>query len=291
MDQRPRIPHQAENDPTAILVLVQEGGPHPPLFFVHGVAGNRERFNNLVRHLGADETIYVLQEQSVAGNRPILTSVEDMAAVYVQEMKRVQPEGPYFVIGYSFGGLISFEIAQQLQRKGQRVPFVALIDAGQPIFRKDFANMLLSPKALGSYLRRVRELCGDPEGRRTLWSRLRDETWRALFLKLPKPLAKSNGQPLPRNQAMLEAARIEASVNYKPTPFTGRLSVFRVEKRISVDKFDRYLGWGRLADAIDVYDVPGDHVSVCEEPHVSVFAAKFKLAIRAARDGNHREPR
>jgi thioesterase domain-containing protein len=209
-----------------------------------------------------------------------------MASLYIQEMKRVQQEGPYFVVGYSFGGLICFEIAQRLQRQGHKVALVALIDAGQPIYRKDFANVLLSPKVLGTYIQRIGQLLTDVGTRWTVWSRIRNELWRLFFLKFWGRFTKTAAPSLPRTHAMLEAAKIEAAVNYKPIPFEGRLSVFRVEERITVDKLDRYLGWGGLASDIDVYDVPGDHVTVCEEPHVAVFAEKFRLAIQAARNGN-----
>lgn len=285
MDQDPGVANPAESEPGAILVRFQEGGALGPIFFVHGVAGNVARFQNLLRHLGPGEAIYVLQEQSLHGNRPILNRVEDMAAVYIQEMRKVQAAGPYFIAGYSFGGLIAFEIAQQLQHDGHKVPFVALIDAGQPIFRKDFKNVFLSPRTLGMYLRRVRELLMDPASRPTLWSRMRDETWRMLFLKWGGRIAARSGQALPRTQGVLEAARIQAGVDYQPVHFAGRLSVFRVAERIIVDKFDRFLGWGGLADDIDVYDVPGGHVTVCEEPNVAVLAEKFKLALEKARGG------
>lgn len=289
MNQNLSVPREADTDLSRIT-CVQPGGSSSPLFFVHGVAGNVERFGNLVRHLGPDEGIYVLQEQGPTDRQPILTSVEAMASAYIKGMRMVQPEGPYFLIGYSFGGLVAFEIAQQLQRGGQKVPFVGLIDAGQPIYRKDYANVLLSPKILASYLRRMKELLADPGSRRTVWSRFHNEFVRLVLFKLPGRRVSSqkpDSRPVPRTRAMLEAAKIEAAVNYKPKPFPGRLSVFRVEERITADKFDRYLGWGGLADdGIDVYDVPGDHVTACEEPFVRVLAEQFKIAVQLARDKN-----
>jgi oxalate---CoA ligase len=289
MNQNLSVPGEADTDLSRIT-CVQPGGSSPPLFFVHGVAGNVERFGNLVRHLGPDEGIYVLQEQGLNDQHPILSNVEAMASAYIRAMRMVQPEGPYFMVGYSFGGLIAFEIAQQLQREGQKVPFIGLIDAGQPIYRKDYANVLLSPKMLASYLRRMKELLADPASRGTVWSRFRNEFVRLLLFKLPGRRVSSHkpdSRPVPRTPAILEAAKIEAAVNYKPQPFPGRLSVFRVEERITVDKFDRYLGWGGLADdGIDVYDVPGDHVTVCEEPYVRVLVENFKIAVQAARDKN-----
>lgn len=275
-----------------ILVQVQAGGAYPPLFFVHGLSGISPRFLNLIRHLGPDESVYVLKEQDVNGDQPILTRVEEMAAQYVTEIQTVQPKGPYFVVGYSFGGLISFEMAQQLHRQGHTVPLVAMIDSGQPIYRKDFARVFSSPKILRTYFLRLGELFTDAESRGTFRLRIRNELWRLFFLKRRGAAGlKGDSRSLPRTKTMLQAANIDAAVHYKPTPFYGRLSVFRVQERTVVDKFDRYLGWGGLADeGVDVYDVPGNHVSATEEPHVRVLAEKFKLAIRMARDRSQSGP-
>jgi thioesterase domain-containing protein len=279
-------PNDTDDDPGRVLVRVQAGGSYPPLFFVHGLAGVTPRFQNLVRHLGPHESIYVLKEQDMNGDQPILSRVEDMAAQYIGEIQTVQPRGPYFVVGYSFGGLICFEMAQQLHRQGHDVPLVAMIDSGQPIYRKDFAHVLFSPKVLRTYFLRLGELFTDAESRATFRSRIRNELWRLFFLKGRKPAGhKGDSRPLPRTETMLQAANIDAAVNYKPTPFVGRLSVFRVQERTVVDKFDRYLGWGGLAeDGVDVYDVPGNHVTATEEPHVRVLGEKFRLAIQKARD-------
>jgi len=269
------------DEPRPLMLHVQTGGSNPPLFFVHGVAGNVARFNNVVRHLGPDESIYVLQQPDLRGTQAILSRVEDMAAEYIGAIQTVQPKGPYFVAGYSFGGLVSFEIAQQLHRQGHEVPLVALLDAGQPVFRKDVGRVLRSPKALGTYFRRFKELMSEPGSRATVWSRIQNELWRHFYLHF----RKGDSQPLPRTTAVLNAAIIEAAVSYNPRPFPGRLSVFRVEERTMVDTYDRYLGWGGLGEGgVEVYDVPGDHVSAAEEPHVAVLVEKLKLAIRAARD-------
>lgn len=279
-------PNDARDDPSRSLVRVQAGRAYLPLFFVHGLAGVTPRFKNLVRHLGPDESVYVLREQDMKGQQPILSRVEDMAAHYIREIQTVQPKGPYFVIGYSFGGLICFEMAQQLHRQGHAVPLVAMIDSGQPIYRKDFGRVFSSPKVLRTYFLRLGELFTDAETRATFRSRIRNELWRLFFLKR-QTAAGPKGTPrsLPRTETMLQAANIDAAIHYKPTPFAGRLSVFRVQERTVVDKFDRYLGWGGLAeDGVDVYDVPGNHVSATEEPHVRVLAEKFNLAIRMARE-------
>lgn len=269
----------------SLVARVQAGGPHAPLFFIHGVAGDPAKFDNLVRHMGLDETIYVLAKQNLDANEPLLTSVEAMAAQYIGEVRTVQPTGPYFIVGYSFGGLICFEMAQQLHRLGHKTGLVALIDTGQPIFRKDWSNIFLSPKTLAKYFRRFGELLRQPGSRATLKSRIRNELWRLVVLKLRNRgrTMQAEARPVPRTEAMVAAATLEAAVNYKPVFFPGRLSVYRVQERTSVDRFDQYLGWRGLAETIDLYEVPGDHVTVAEEPHIRVLAQKLKAAVQAGR--------
>ena len=281
--------NETGDTPVPLVVSIQTGGCHPPLFFVHGLAGNLVRFNNLIRHLGRDESVYVLQEQSLDQKEPILTRVEDMAAQYIQAIQAVQPRGPYFLTGYSFGGLVCFEMAQQLRSQGHDVVLVALIDTGQPIYRKDRATVLRSPRMLRTYFRRLKELLSDAGSRSTLRSRIRNELLRLIFLKLPvrkvmHRFSKTDSHDLPRTPAMLQAANVEAAMRYEPRRYPGRISVFRAQERTMVDRFDRQLGWGGLADQVDVYDVPGDHVTIAEEPYVGVLAEKFRLAIQAARD-------
>jgi thioesterase domain-containing protein len=238
------------DEPGSQLVCVQSGGVYPPLFFVHGLGGVTPRFKNLIHHLGPDESVYVLREQDMKGLQPILSRIEDMAAQYVGEIQTIQPKGPYFVAGYSLGGLISFEMAQQLHRQGHDVALVALIDSGQPIYRKDFSRVFFSPKMLRKYFLRLGELLIHAETRASFRSRMRNELWRAFFLRRQRA---GSSRALPRTETMLQAANIQAAVNYNPTPFAGRLSVFRVQERTVVDKFDRYLGWRGLADeGVDV---------------------------------------
>lgn len=287
----------AKNEaPWPSMVHIQTGGPHPPLFFVHGLGGNIVSFNNLVRRLGPDESIYALQAQGLDGKQPLLSRVEEMAAQYVREMQTVQPAGPYYVAGYSFGGLVAYEMAQQLHAQGHEVPLVALFDTRQLSYRKNKGSSLLSSlKMVGAYARRLRELLAEPGGRALLRSRLRNKAVQVLFFKLPvgtliRHFYKADSRPLPRTLAMIQAANIEAAVNYKPRPYPGRLTVFRVEERSVVDRFDHYLGWNGLAEGgVEVHEVPGNHVTVGEEPNVGVLAEKFKLSLQTVRGSQFRE--
>ena len=111
------------------LVPIQPNGSHPPFFCVHGAAGNVSIYQDLSRYLSPDQPFYGLQSQGLDGKLPPLTSIEDMAALYLREIKMVQPHGPYSLGGHGVGGAIAFEMAQQLQQSGEVVGLLALFDA------------------------------------------------------------------------------------------------------------------------------------------------------------------
>jgi thioesterase domain-containing protein len=85
-------------------------------------------YQKLARYLGEDQPVYGLQAQGLDGKENPLTQVEDMASLYLQEIRTIQPQGPYFLGGLSFGGMVSFEMAQTLHAQGQEVALLALID-------------------------------------------------------------------------------------------------------------------------------------------------------------------
>src|SRR5262249_11903943 len=96
------------------LVAIQPSGSRPPFFFVHGHGGNVVRFRDLAHHLGPDQPFFGLQAVGLDGKQPAYTRMEEIAAHYLREIRAVQPAGPYYVGGFCFGGLVAFEMAQQL---------------------------------------------------------------------------------------------------------------------------------------------------------------------------------
>ena len=110
------------------LVAIQQAGSRPPFFCMHGAGGTVLMYRDLSRYLGDDQPFYGLQSQGLDGSCPPLTKVEEMAALYVKEIRRVQSHGPYFLGGYCMGGTVAFEVAQQLRAEGEPVALLALFD-------------------------------------------------------------------------------------------------------------------------------------------------------------------
>jgi acyl-CoA synthetase (AMP-forming)/AMP-acid ligase II/acyl carrier protein len=134
--QAPTVEHlasilrqEAWSEPWSSLVPLQPDGPRPPFFCIHGPGGHVLSYYDLARHLRPAQPVYGLQAQGLDGKHAPLMSIEDMAAHYIKEIHSLQPDGPYFLGGLCFGGILAFEMAQQLHAQGQKVALLALFDA------------------------------------------------------------------------------------------------------------------------------------------------------------------
>ena len=114
--------------PSSSLVPIQPKGSSAPFFCIHGAGGNVLLYRDLARHLGPEQPLYGLQARGLDGTSPFCTTIEEMAARYLDEMRAVQGHGPYHLGGYCMGGTIAFQIAQELQARGERVALLALFD-------------------------------------------------------------------------------------------------------------------------------------------------------------------
>ncbi len=127
------------------LVPIQLGGPRSPLFLVHGAEGNVLLYRDLAQYLGPDQPIYGLQSQGLNGDEHLNTTIQEMAAQYVKDVMTVQPHGPYLLGGYCLGGIIAFEMAQQITALGEKVALVVLLDTYNPSAASHFGLSLKAP--------------------------------------------------------------------------------------------------------------------------------------------------
>ena len=111
------------------VVAIQENGSRTPFFCVHGGAGSTLFLHQISRRLGPDQPFYGIEPEGLGGERFLHTTVEAMATHYLSEIQKIQPTGPYFIGGYCFGGLVAFEMAQQLLLRGEEPAAVVLFSA------------------------------------------------------------------------------------------------------------------------------------------------------------------
>jgi thioesterase domain-containing protein/acyl carrier protein len=254
--ERPTIEHLAnligsstDSRSSSALIPLQPNGSKRPFFCVHPGGGTVVAYLELARYLDPERPFYGLE--SVDQEHKLYTKVEDMAAYYIEVMKTAQPQGPYILGGWSFGGLVAFEMAQQLLSQGEKISLLALLDT-YPF---------------------------------TEYEELNEED-DAAFLK--DFFARNNGAALniapelelAQAQRLLQVfkSHVIAANNYTPQPYPGKVALFLAEDGIAVDSDDPILGWDKLAiEGAKVQWVPGDHHTMLTEPNVKVLAEKLRV--------------
>lgn len=266
IEQLARVMNQDEQDAWSSLVPLQADGSRPPFFCVHGVGGNVLGFRDLVRHLGNDQPFYALQPQGLDGERECLTSVTEMASRYVQEIRKVQPHGPYRIGGYSFGGLVAYEMAQMLEAQGEQLALLALFD---------------SYPMKGTGGSQIKNLMGVPLKERLSFV-VKKGTFVVMTLRKRIEL-----RLLPRALRNVRQACSKAADRYDVQPYAGRVTLFRVREK-SVDSLnDPYAVWWQMAArGVDLREISGDHLSLLKEPQVRFLAEELADALAQSKTQN-----
>ncbi|HEV7514934.1 MAG TPA: thioesterase domain-containing protein, partial [Thermoanaerobaculia bacterium] len=272
------------------LVPIQPRGTERPLYLVHPVGGNVLCYAELARGLGENQPVYGLQSLGLAGGAPQET-VETMAASYVAAVKAAQPEGPYRLGGWSIGGVIAYEMAQQLRASGDEVALLALLDSLAPArsrmpeeteieeideslllagLARDLGGLSGRPVALDPA-----ELSGlDPEaGLARVVERVRAAG------ALPAGLGEEQIGRLWR----VFRANVRAVRAYAPAPYAGEAVLFVTAENPERGRLGRALGWERLMDGrLAIRQLPGDHYSLLRGPGVEELASTLTQPLWAS---------
>jgi thioesterase domain-containing protein len=251
------------------LVPINPDGSRLPFFCVHGAGGNILNLLLLARYLDPDQPVYAFQSSGLDGKQAPIATVEEMAEHYLSEMRRVRPNGPYLLGGLSFGGLIAFEMAQQLCSQGQEVRLLALLDthgAGYPapLWRR-LPDHVAHLRRLGCVEYFICFRAQYDRFSRRLGRKIR---------QLAYELAEGLGCRLTDTLQKIEMTNRRAQDCYTLQLYPGRIVLFRVEEQMVGG--DPQLGWGQIAsDRLDILDTPGDHATFIEEPLVKTLAEKL----------------
>jgi amino acid adenylation domain-containing protein len=279
------------------LIAIQPNGFRCPLFCVHPATGTILSYANFVRYLGLDQPLYGLQSIGLDGQQIPHTKVESMATHYIEAIFSSQPVGPYLLGGWSLGGLIAFEMAQQLRGQGHEVALLVLFDVPSladngefsegdssaiiDSFAKEFG---LSLDSQNFSLNHFFELEAEEQltyltSRMNISSILNQSTVADL-------LPYGENSPQFKNYLRVFTTNISAGRNYKPQIYPGWITLFKAAGNSTTDISEENLGWGKLAgEGLDVYLTPGNHATMMQEPHVRVLAERLNVCLKKAQEG------
>ncbi|TBR57179.1 non-ribosomal peptide synthetase, partial [Westiellopsis prolifica IICB1] len=275
------------------LVAIQTNGSNPPLFCLPGAGGFPFYLYNLGRCLGTDQPFYTFQAQHRNGELAPIRKVEEIAAHYIQAIQTVQPTGPYFLAGHSFGGKLVYEMAQQLLRQGQTVALVAILDTTAPLpqvkqeewddtrWLIEFANVLkiVFARDLDIDAAPIALLAPSEQFKYVLE-----------YLKMIDILPP-DADTIYLNH-LLQAYKADVNAEYVPQQIHPLpITLFRAsesslqEQTVIESKLlqDSAWGWSAFSSkAVDIQFVPGNHITMMTVPHVQVLAERLKACIQQA---------
>jgi thioesterase domain-containing protein/aryl carrier-like protein len=261
------------------LVGITTTGTKRPLFCVHPLGGNVLCYAQLARLLGPEQPVYGIQSLGLEHDQALPTDVEGMAAEYVEAIRAFQPTGPYLLCGWSVGGVIALEIAQQLAAQEQTVALLALIDSYTP---QAIALPTLEDRHLLVLMVRQLGVTLDPMALQPLDA---EQQLAYALVQAQRVDAMLPGLDLAqfRRLFVVYKANALALLRYVPRPYRGRMTLFRAA--VGLGGVDPTQGWDALAtEGIALCDVAGEHDSMLQEPHVRMLAERLSAAIAACPD-------
>ncbi|WDD36886.1 amino acid adenylation domain-containing protein (plasmid) [Nostoc sp. UHCC 0926] len=260
--------------PWSALVPIKNNGNQPPLFCVHPGGGNVICYHHLAYYLSSEQPFYGLQSFGLNSENQPHTSVEQMATHYIQELQTVQPHGPYFLSGWSFGGLVAFEMAQQLSHQGEQIALLALIDTNPPclsykgLIDNAFLLVELFKDRLDLCLEELRQL--EPE-EQIIYVKQQAKQKNVVIEGFDFDLAPH----------LLKISQIngQAVQNYKGQYYSGSIVLFKA----SETNTDFEYHWKELVEHIETVVVPGNHLNMVSPPHVQTLVQKLEKFLEQAR--------
>jgi len=254
------------------LVTMQEKGTKIPFFCVHGAGGNIMIFKDLCKRLGDTQPFYGLQATGLDGDTQPLTTIEAMAQAYLEEIRRVQPHGPYIFGGMCLGGLVAYEMAQQMQAIHEEVALVVLLDARNPSSMLAMEDPQFNNNSKLTQVK-IKLQEGDLLGvvKRKL-GRLKTKIHKKTIWAYKNKIGNKFIDQEKRFYQHIWDANAKARKAYIPKPYAGNILALLAAEAPDGSPRDPKRGWMKLAPQLEVIKVPGRHDTVVIEPQVKGLA-------------------
>jgi acetoacetyl-CoA synthetase len=262
--------------------MLNKGGTGAPLFIVHGIGGTVMELAALGRAISVSAPVYALQAQGLDGNWPPLDSVYEMAQLYLDHVRRLQPQGPYCLSGYSFGGLVALEMARLLRRgKHETTPPILMDAYAHPSTWPRISRLKMRArrtlhlagqyvraplhKAVPALLARLQSAALDKDRNARLRDWLLDQN-----PDLPAPLLR-----------VREAGSV-ALTRYVPSYYPGKIIFLKASHPDPEFPNDPERIWRPLVRGMELHVVPGRHRTMVSD-HATALAGRLATCVRAAR--------
>jgi thioesterase domain-containing protein len=280
--QGERAEHEREHH-VHRAVLLQACGEGKPLFIFPGSSGSPLSFADLASRLGRNRPVYAFHSVGIQSECEPVRRMEPLARLYVAEILDHQPSGPYFLFGYSVGGVLAFEAARELLSRGERVAVVIMADCAAPGYprlapwqvraRAHLRNLVtLSPRARLHYLQ----------------ERLARRTDRVLTWLEVTPILRERQATALLAQSVDEALD-EAYDHYRPAALSTHVLFITADTPPdwpATDFDDPLMGWGPVFRGHTAQcHVPGTHLSIFDPDNVPVLAERVSEALSQAEAG------
>ncbi|MEH2080290.1 MAG: amino acid adenylation domain-containing protein [Nostoc sp.] len=228
------------------LVKIKPEGNKIPLFCIHSSSGSADSFALLSQHLDVEQPLYGLQSRGMDDSTNLLTRIEDMAEHYIKAIRSIQPFGPYHLCGWSMGGIVAYEMAQQLNKSGETVGILALLDISANQCYQQLIALSQKAEELGLLSEQL-------------------STFQADIL--------SN----------VSQINLQAMLNYTLQKYPSKITIFKAAEQPKNISLDPDFGWSVYAQGgIEVHEIPGDHFSILKNPYVKILTEKLDLHLNSS---------
>jgi thioesterase domain-containing protein len=249
----------------------------PPLFVAPGAGSDALALYHLSQAFGEDQRVCALQYRGVDGVQEPHRRIEQAAADYINEIRRIQARGPYWIAGTSFGGLVAFEIARQLLQLGEQVAMLGIIDTRAPGFPIPREDLSLRQRVQVWWRPLLPQANQDSYSRQNIKAGLRQILLR-IWARILKRARGSATRHRWRFLYVLDA-NVRMRNRYEPGQYHGAITLFRSESRPPSELFrdDSSMGWSRYCSGqIQLIDIPGTHGAHIRPPHAASLARELR---------------
>ncbi|MDP9079353.1 MAG: amino acid adenylation domain-containing protein [Bacteroidota bacterium] len=257
------------------LVPIKPKGNKMPLYMVHGAGLNVLLFNTLAMNMSPDQPVFGLQAKGLDGIEEPLESIEEIADHYIKAIMQQNPTGPYALAGYSFGGIIAFEMARQFEAMGKEVKMLAMFDTYAYRTPHYDAPLTKTYKRLRFFKDKMKYAVTSKNGLRdtvndkqtSIKRRIIRAYWKLKYGK------NQNQEGFFGYSNKIDEMNNYAEKRYQLKPYNITVDVFRAENRtFYMDDFE-YLGWKPYAlKGINIHKIPGEHNTIFKAPNDKIFA-------------------